>query len=224
MMRHVAANALTLLILGLVVLFGVVTWVQSQYHGEGAAHRAAPTSRWNGARVWRASRTGWRRPGAISSAGVFRIAARYSDLDAGVRFGEYSIPAGASMQEILELLNRGGNVLQAGGGARGADQLAGGRAPEGGRTGLSGEVAEVPAEGSLAPAGYDFQRGDDRTAILARMEERQREILAAAWAGRAADLPLQLARGAPDAGVDRGEGDRASPPSGRGWRRSSSTG
>ena len=35
MMRHVAANALTLLILGLVVLFGVVTWVQSQYQGAG---------------------------------------------------------------------------------------------------------------------------------------------------------------------------------------------
>ena len=128
--------------------------------------------------------------GAISSASVFRIAARYGDLDAGMRFGEYSIPAGASMREILELLNRGGNVLR---------QVV---VPEGltswqvvellkGQDGLSGEVAEVPAEGSLAPAGYDFQRGDDRTALLARMEERQREILAAAWAGRAADLPLQ---------------------------------
>ena len=28
MMRHVAANALTLLILGLVVIFGIVTWAQ----------------------------------------------------------------------------------------------------------------------------------------------------------------------------------------------------
>ena len=52
----------------------------------------------------------------------------------------------------------------------------------------------MPAEGSLAPAGYDFQRGDDRAALLARMEERQREILAAAWAGRAADLPLTRPR------------------------------
>ena len=35
MMRHVAANALTFLILGLVVLFGIVTWAQSQYRARG---------------------------------------------------------------------------------------------------------------------------------------------------------------------------------------------
>ena len=50
--------------------------------------------------------------GAISNATIFRIAARYGDLEAGLRFGEYSIPAGASMEEILELLNRGGNVVR----------------------------------------------------------------------------------------------------------------
>ena len=189
MMRHVAANALTLLILGLVVLFGVVTWVQSQYQGRGPLTGPLDFQVERGEGLASvADRLA--EQGAISSAGVFRIAARYTDLDAGVRFGEYSIPAGASMQEILALLNRGGNVLR---------QVV---VPEGltswqvvellkGQDGLSGEVAEVPAEGSLAPAGYDFQRGDDRTAILARMEERQREILAAAWAGRAADLPLK---------------------------------
>ena len=56
---------------------------------------------------------------------------------------------------------------------------------------LTGEVAEVPAEGSLAPAGYDFQRGDERADVIARMQAQQEEILAAAWAGRAADLPLR---------------------------------
>ena len=34
-MRHVAANALTLLIVGLVVLFGIVTWTQSAYRARG---------------------------------------------------------------------------------------------------------------------------------------------------------------------------------------------
>ena len=207
MMRHVAANALTLLILGLVVLFGIVTWVQSQYRGRGAARPAPLDFQVERGEGLASVADRLAEAGAISSASVFRIAARYSDLDAGLRFGEYSIPAGASMREILELLNRGGNVLR---------QVV---VPEGltswqvvellkGQDGLSGEVAEVPAEGSLAPAGYDFQRGDERTALLARMEERQREMLAAAWAGRAADLPLRVARGASDAGVDRGEGDR----------------
>jgi UPF0755 protein len=188
MMRHVAANALTLLIFGLVVLFGIVTWVQSQYQGRGPLEAPLDFQVERGEGLASvADRLA--EAGAISSASVFRIAARYSDLDAGLKFGEYSLPAGASMREILELMNRGGNVLR---------QVV---VPEGltswqvvellkGQDGLSGEVAEVPPEGSLAPAGYDFQRGDDRAALLARMEERQQEILAAAWAGRAPGLPL----------------------------------
>ena len=130
MMRHVAANALTLLILGLVVVFGIVTWAQSQYRARRGRWRSRSTSRSSAARGWRASPTGWPQAGAISNPTIFRIAARYTELDAGLRFGEYEIPAGASMEEILRLLNRGGNVRAAGGGARGADELAGGRAAE----------------------------------------------------------------------------------------------
>ena len=37
--------------------------------------------------------------GAISQRAVFRVAARYAKLDAGLKFGEYSIPAGASMED-----------------------------------------------------------------------------------------------------------------------------
>jgi UPF0755 protein len=48
----------------------------------------------------------------------------------------------------------------------------------------------VPPEGSLAPAGYDFQRGDTRQSILDRMAARQQEIVAEAWETRAPDLPL----------------------------------
>ena len=40
-MRHVAANALTLLILGLVVVFGIVTWAQSRIARRGPLSGAA---------------------------------------------------------------------------------------------------------------------------------------------------------------------------------------
>jgi UPF0755 protein len=56
---------------------------------------------------------------------------------------------------------------------------------------LVGEVAEIPEEGMLAPAGYDFQRGDDRQAMLDRMRRTQEEILAAAWASRDPELPIR---------------------------------
>ena len=49
----------------------------------------------------------------------------------------------------------------------------------------------MPPEGSLAPAGYDFQRGDTRQSLIDRMREEQSEILAVAWAGRARRLPVR---------------------------------
>lgn len=54
---------------------------------------------------------------------------------------------------------------------------------------LTGEVREVPPEGSLAPDSYEIRRGSERMALLAEMQKRQSAILAAAWERRDADLP-----------------------------------
>jgi UPF0755 protein len=55
---------------------------------------------------------------------------------------------------------------------------------------MSGEVAEIPAEGSLAPDSYEITPGEDRTALLARMAAAQDAILAEAWTNRVEGLPL----------------------------------
>jgi UPF0755 protein len=191
MMRHVAANTLTLLILGLVVLFGLITWAQSVYRQDGPlrdplAFEVAQGETLNSV----AGRLD--KEGAISNETLFRLAARYTKQDRGLRYGEYELAPGASMEEILALLNTGGNVLR---------QIV---VPEGwtsrqvvemlrARPGLTGEITDVPAEGTLAPAGYDFQKGDSRQGILDRMAQQQSQILAEAWAGRDPGLPLDTA-------------------------------
>jgi UPF0755 protein len=188
MMRHVAANALTFLILGLVVAFGVVTWAQSEYRARGPLKEPLEFQVERGEGLAGVADK-LEAAGAISDPRIFRVAARYARLDEGLKFGDYSIPAGASMEEILRLMNRGGNVVR---------QVV---VPEGltswqvvellrAQPELEGEIAEVPPEGTLAPAGYDFQRGDQRADVVARMQARQQEILAAAWAARSGDLPL----------------------------------
>ncbi|HKL64731.1 MAG TPA: endolytic transglycosylase MltG [Roseovarius sp.] len=58
---------------------------------------------------------------------------------------------------------------------------------------LAGEVAELPPEGSLAPDSYEVRAGDTRASVIARMQEAQEVILAAAWEGRADGLPLESA-------------------------------
>lgn len=189
MMRNVAANALTLIIVLLVVGFGVVTWAQRQYRAPGPLTSELEVQVERGESLVSVTEK-LADAGAIGNPMLFRISARYDELDAGLRYGDYRIPAGASMREILELLNRGGNVIR---------QVV---VPEGltswqvvemlnVQPELEGEVAEVPPEGALAPAGYDFQRGDERQAIIDRMRAEQGEIVAAAWAGRAPDLPLE---------------------------------
>ena len=54
---------------------------------------------------------------------------------------------------------------------------------------LTGDVADVPREGWLAPDSYAVARGADRAALLAEMEARQTRILTELWETRAEGLP-----------------------------------
>jgi UPF0755 protein len=54
---------------------------------------------------------------------------------------------------------------------------------------LTGSLETVPPEGSLAPGGYEVERGSERGGLIAAMSEKQAAILADAWAGRVDGLP-----------------------------------
>jgi UPF0755 protein len=56
---------------------------------------------------------------------------------------------------------------------------------------LTGEVVDIPAEGSLAPDTYEVRRGIDRNELLARMRTSQEAILAEVWQGRVEGLPIE---------------------------------
>ena len=54
---------------------------------------------------------------------------------------------------------------------------------------LQGPLETVPPEGSLAPGGYEVERGAERGALISEMTEKQAAILAEAWAARSEGLP-----------------------------------
>lgn len=56
---------------------------------------------------------------------------------------------------------------------------------------LEGDVAEVPAEGALAPDSYEITAGDTRASLVERMTEAQEERVARIWEQRRPDVPLQ---------------------------------
>ena len=54
---------------------------------------------------------------------------------------------------------------------------------------LTGDV-DIPPEGSVLPATYDFERGEPRQAVLERMQAAMTVYLAEAWEGRRADIAV----------------------------------
>jgi UPF0755 protein len=56
---------------------------------------------------------------------------------------------------------------------------------------LSGNVKEVPREGSLLPDGYHFNRGFTREQMIQRMRQAQDRLLREVWERRNPDLPLK---------------------------------
>ena len=127
MMRHVAANALTLLIVGLVLMFGVILWGQARYQAAGPLPAPVVIEVERGEALSTVA-TKLAEAGAIDSAPLFRVAARYTKQDAGLRFGEYQIPAGGLDASDPGAVERGRQRAAPDRGAGGADQLAGGRA------------------------------------------------------------------------------------------------
>jgi len=120
--------------------------------------------------------------GAIRSAGLFRRLAPIFGSDAPIKYGEYEIPAGASAARVLGII-QSGEALQY-------------RVtiPEGMPSILVHErlMAEelltgtipIPAEGSILPDTYAFERGETRAAVVARMQAAMTKTLADLWAQR----------------------------------------
>jgi UPF0755 protein len=107
MIRHIVANAFTLMIVGLIGLAIIIAAGQRQFNAPGPltqpiCYRVAPgaTLRQVSAQLAQA--------GAIQSQQVFRIGAQYTDRAESLRFGSYLIPEAASMDEVMDLLTRGG--------------------------------------------------------------------------------------------------------------------
>lgn len=107
MFRHVAANAMTLLIVSLLVLGGVMAMGQRAFYAEGPLEQAMCLRVEPGATLRGVTRT-LEEQAAVSSGMIFRMGAQYTERDGQLRFGAYLVGPGASMDEILDIVTRGG--------------------------------------------------------------------------------------------------------------------
>jgi UPF0755 protein len=243
MWRHVAANALTFLVVGLFLLGGVIMWGKAQYDAPGPLTQAVCVQVKSGSNMRRVGQN-LADQGAVSSASIFRIGADYEEKAGQLKAGSFLVEPEATMKEIVDVITRGGastcgteivyriGVNRVSVQIRELDPVTNRFAElaqftpgtdevpveytetrdqgdvrfriamaEGvtswqvvnaisGMDIMEGAVAETPAEGSLAPDSYEVRKGDDRAALIARMQEAQETLVAAAWESRADDLPI----------------------------------
>jgi UPF0755 protein len=104
--------------------------------------------------------------------------------------GEFEFRKQASMKDVLETLAQGKAVLYRLSVPEGltSQQIVARLMAE---ENLSGEITEVPPEGSLLPDTYRFSRGMARSDILERMKADQKRFLATIWDKRQSDLPFK---------------------------------
>jgi len=130
--------------------------------------------------------------GVIADRRVFVTTALYFNYlkdNSTLKAGEYEFAAHTSMRDVLDKLVEGKSIRHKVTVAEGLTSQQVVRKlldhPE-----LTGEIQEIPAEGSLLPDTYLFRRGESRQDILNRMAQAQQVFLAEHWKNRAPDLPI----------------------------------
>ena len=124
-----------------------------------------------------------KQAGAVRSADAFLTRTKVFGRGKSIKAGEFLIPKGASNADIFSIL-QGGKTLT---------RLV--TIPEGmpsimvherlmANDELTGDVS-VPAEGSVLPDSYAFDKGESRAAVLKRMQDAMTSTLAKLWAERA---------------------------------------
>jgi UPF0755 protein len=177
-----------LMALPLVLLAGAALFVWSAWYGKGPAEAPVTVSVARGSSLAAAAASA-ERAGAIRDATLFRGLARLFGSGAPVKFGEYQIPAGASAARVLDILQSGAAVQYRITIPEGMPSILVHERlmamPE-----LTGEIV-VPAEGSVLPDTYAFERGEPREAVLRRMQAAMTRTLAELWPQRKATTAVK---------------------------------
>lgn len=107
MWRHIAANAMTLLIVGLVVAAGVVALGKARYQAQGPLTQAICLRVESGATIGKVSES-LLEQGAITDGRLFRVGAEYSGKSGRLKAGSFLVTEGASMAEIVDEITGAG--------------------------------------------------------------------------------------------------------------------
>ena len=107
-----------------------------------------------------------------------------------LKAGEYAIPAHASAEEIIALLESGKTIIRKMTFPEGHTVYEITEALKKNPL-LSGDITIIPAEGTLMPNTYLYHRGMARDDIITQMTIGQKNLLESLWKTRQEDLPFK---------------------------------
>lgn len=130
------------------------------------------------------------RDGVIDQPWVFIGGVLLLKAREGLKAGEYQLTAHESMSDVVATVSEGKVLIH---------QIS---IPEGLTSEqivarlmqdevLTGNIDEIPTEGSMLPDTYNFARGMTRAQLILHMQHAQQRLVSEIWARRAPDLPLQ---------------------------------
>lgn len=121
--------------------------------------------------------------GVIDNGRIFALMAELTGKRARLKAGEYAVPKGASMAEVMALIASGKAVTYKISIPEGfTSEMAVARVNA--NEVLTGEPAAVPPEGSILPDTYVFRRGMTRQKLVQDMQAAQTKLLAELWETR----------------------------------------
>jgi UPF0755 protein len=126
--------------------------------------------------------------GAIGSIPAFKLASEFTSWQGPLHAAELEFPEHASLAQVLLVLRAGRPVQHKVTFAEGLTAADIGRAMAR-ADGLADEI-ELPAEGSVLPQTYLYERGARVSSVLKRAEAAMREAVDRAWATRSPDVAL----------------------------------
>ena len=180
----------TVVLLVVLVVGGIVFWGKQRFEAPGPlpTEKIVDIPRGLGLRDISdlLARSGVINEPTVFVAGAVLLKARGADLKAG----EYQFAKEASLRDVVDTLIEGRVVQHHFTIAEGlTSEQAVARLFE--NDVLSGNIKELPREGSLLPETYRFVRSTTREQLIQRMQQTQQRVVQDIWDHRAPDLPIK---------------------------------
>ncbi|HZR62843.1 MAG TPA: endolytic transglycosylase MltG [Xanthobacteraceae bacterium] len=130
------------------------------------------------------------REGVIDQPWVFVGGVLLLKAHEGLKAGEYQFKAHASLSDVVATLSEGKVVVHQVSVPEGltSEQIVARLMAD---DVLSGNIDEIPPEGSILPDTYSFTRGMTRAQIIVHMQRAEQRLVKEIWDRRSPDLPLK---------------------------------